>query len=189
MLDIKGAFLHGQWTETQESVYMKVPQGMEHHYTAGVGLLLMRTLYGSINIAKAFWKEHLRCMKDIELTRNPIDPCVYQKGRKEDALLWSFWIDDLLLMRPNTQVAHVAQEMLRRVKCDDVGEPQEYLGRKITKLQDGQAYRLTQPVLIQSFIDEFDWPYDPQQKGPTTPLIPHKSLQHPDYMQTALLDE
>ena len=42
--------------------------------------------------------------------------------------------------------------------CDDIGEVKEYLGCKIDIDKKNKALRLTQPVLLQSFKDEFELP-------------------------------
>ena len=50
------------------------------------------------------------------------------------------------------------QQMIERIDCDDVGEMKEYIGCKIDR--KGGQLKLTQPVLLQSFIDEFHLPND-----------------------------
>jgi len=57
------------------------------------------------------------------------------------------------------------QQMIERIDCDDVGEMKEYIGCKIDR--KGGQLKLTQPVLLQSFIDEFDLPND--KSYPSTP--------------------
>ena len=48
--------------------------------------------------------------------------------------------------------------MKSRFDCDDVGEPEEYIGCKTEFDEKNGTLTLTQPVLIQSFVDEFDLP-------------------------------
>jgi hypothetical protein len=45
-------------------------------------------------------------------------------------------------------------------KCDDVGEMTEYVGCKVEYNKEGKYMKLTQPVVIQSFVDQFDLPTD-----------------------------
>jgi hypothetical protein len=46
LLDIKGAFLHGDF-EDGKNVYMKVPEGFEkYYYPLDYVLLLLQTIYG-----------------------------------------------------------------------------------------------------------------------------------------------
>jgi hypothetical protein len=44
LLDVKGAFLKGK-LQPDEKMYMKVPQGMTHHYPENTVLLMMKTIY------------------------------------------------------------------------------------------------------------------------------------------------
>jgi hypothetical protein len=51
--------------------------------------------------------------------------------------------------------------------CDDTGEMKEYVGNKVKRLES--AVKLTQPVLLQSFTDEFDLQEDHKVKNPAIP--------------------
>ena len=54
--------------------------------------------------------------------------------------------------------------------CDDVGNMDEYVGCKIWR-EEG-IFTFTQPVMLQSFKDEFDLP----TRAPNTPGEPGNSL-------------
>jgi Reverse transcriptase (RNA-dependent DNA polymerase) len=57
VMDVQGAFLHGEF-EDGETIYMKVPQGFDRYYDAKEYVLkLLKTLYGLIQAALAFWKK------------------------------------------------------------------------------------------------------------------------------------
>ena len=77
--DVKGAFLKGDLEMTKEEMYMKVPEGFEKFYGANMVLLLLKAIYGTKQAAIAFWKELLKCMKDMGYARNGADPCLYYK--------------------------------------------------------------------------------------------------------------
>ena len=62
------------------------------------------------------------------------------------------------------------QELL--FDCDDVGDMNEYFGCKIEQSKEG-AFRLTQPITIQSFEDKFDLP----SLDPVTPGEPGHTLK------------
>ena len=47
-------------------------------------------------------------------------------------------------------------EMMRQFECDEVGELKEYVGCKLDWHKGKNWLKFTQPVLIQSFLDEFD---------------------------------
>ncbi len=90
LLDIKGAFLNGRFTEG-EGVYMYVPQGFEQFYPKNVLLLLLRTLYGLKHAAMAFWKETQQAFKSMEHTRSKADPYLNFKWTEDGLLLWVSW--------------------------------------------------------------------------------------------------
>jgi hypothetical protein len=56
LMDVHGAFLKGKFRDG-EVIYMKVPQGFEKFYLQNVALLLLRTIYGLVQAALAFWRE------------------------------------------------------------------------------------------------------------------------------------
>jgi hypothetical protein len=56
LMDVHGSFLKGKFRDG-EIIYMKVPQGFEKLYPKNVALLLLRTIYGLVQAALAFWQE------------------------------------------------------------------------------------------------------------------------------------
>ena len=52
-----------------------------------------------------------------------------------------------------------------RFDCDDVGEVKEYVGCKIDRNVEEGSMKFTQPVMLQSFKDEFET----SEKRPCTP--------------------
>ena len=64
VVDVKGAFLHRQFTHG-DRVYMEVPRGWREHYNANSVLLLLWTIYGLKQAAMAFWGDLLKAMKKI----------------------------------------------------------------------------------------------------------------------------
>ena len=62
--------------------------------------------------------------------------------------------------------------MMERFECEDVGDIVEYVGCKIDIDREKQTLKFTQPVLLQSYEDEFDLP----NAVPTTPAAPGSVL-------------
>ena len=61
LIDVKGAFLHGDFEDNDE-IYMEVPEGFEQHYDPKKFVLrLLQTIYGLKQAAFAFWKKLLMC--------------------------------------------------------------------------------------------------------------------------------
>ena len=173
IVDVKGAFLHGEF-DNGEVIYFKVPQGFETYYDdEEYYLLLLKTAYGLKQAAIMFWRELLKAMKHMGFKRSWADPCLYWKDTEDGILIWLSWIDDCLCIGPKVQVEKSINEMKKLFDCEDVGEMVEYVGCKVERNYETRSLKLTQPVLLQSFEDEFNMPnrvYD-------TPAEPKKQLK------------
>ena len=77
IVDVKVAFLHEYFDEGTEPLYMAVPEGFGNQYDNQVVLLLLKTIYGLKNSAKAFWKELLKVFGAMKFKRSDADPCMY----------------------------------------------------------------------------------------------------------------
>jgi hypothetical protein len=88
LLDLKGAFLHGDF-EDEKDVYLKVPEGFEQYYDPRIFvLLLMQTLYGLKQAAKAFWNKLLMAFRSMGFQRSKADPCLYFDWTPEGLVFW-----------------------------------------------------------------------------------------------------
>jgi hypothetical protein len=173
LVDVCGAFLHGEFGE-EEKIYMEVPQGFEKHYQEGTVLLLLKTIYGLKQAAYAFWKQLLMAFHSMNYKRSKIDPCLYFQWTEEGPILWISWVDDCLCCGNKNAVMAAKREMLKRFDCDEVGELKEYIGCKIEHNKEKRFMKLTQPVLLQSFEDEFNLP---DGRTPNTPAEPGSVLK------------
>ena len=54
-------------------------------------------------------------------------------------------------------VANTKKMLMDRFECEDCGELDDYVGCKIVRINDS-ALKITQPVIVQSYSDEFDLP-------------------------------
>ena len=54
ILDVKGALLHGEFTENEEPIYIEIPQGFYKYLAEDYVLLLLKTLHGLKNAAYNF---------------------------------------------------------------------------------------------------------------------------------------
>jgi hypothetical protein len=169
VLDVQGAFLNGRF-EDGEELFMQVPEGFEKYYPGNVVLKLRRTIYGLKQAAYAFWRELLKAFKAMKYTRSNADPCLYYKWQDNDGLIvWISWVDDCLVAGPKKRVLEAKGEMKDLFDCDDIGELQEYVGCKIVHDQANRSVKFTQPVLLQSFRDEFQIPDSVHHETPASP--------------------
>ena len=68
--------------------------------------------------------------------------------------------------------------MKKSMDCDDIGWLTEYVGCKIEINRETRELKFTQPVLIQSFSDEFRLP----EKNYSTPAEAKQVLKHAEDM-------
>jgi hypothetical protein len=174
VLDVRGAFLKGDFGDG-ETLYLHVPQGMTKWYSGNVVLLLKKTLYGLKQAAYRFWLYLLTIVHHVQFSRSTADPCLYFRWTESGALLlWFSWVDDCIVTGSEEEMLQAKHEIMSHVDCDDGGEKKEFVGCKIEHNRDKRYLRITQPVLLQSFRDEFSLTGEDK---PRTPGVPMKTLQ------------
>ena len=155
---------------------MEIPKGFEKFYPKNVLLLLKKTLYSVENAAKAFWLVLLKIMASIGLRHSKADLCLYYTWDAVYGLIIILsWIDDLLIFGKCEGVIHYNKMIADLIDCDDIGPLTDYIGNKIEFIHDEHWVRLTQPVLLRSFKDEFT--FSKPHKCPKTPAVPGSVLR------------
>jgi hypothetical protein len=76
--------------------YFEVPEGFKKYYLPNVVLMLLRTLYGMIQAAYAFWTTFLNAMWHMKYNRSKADPCLYYRWTKTGLALWLSWLRTVL---------------------------------------------------------------------------------------------
>ncbi len=84
------------------------------------------------------------------------------------------WVDDLIVAGKEDTASHQKSKLKEMVLIDDWGSMDEYVGCKVDIDRVERKLKFTQPVMIQSFQDEFDLP----DQSPITPAVPNTSLSH-----------
>ena len=166
LIDVRGAFLQGTF-EPGEQIHMEIPQGFEKHCPKNVVLLLLRTIYGLKNSAMAWWRKMLSAFCKMDCKRSKADPCLHFKWTAGFGLtMWLSHVDDCCIAGKKEGASQAKDEMQTHFECDDIGELKECVGCKINHKPHRGHLRATQPVLLQSFEDEFNLP---KGKAPTLP--------------------
>ena len=155
LLDVHGAFLLGDF-DPKHKMYMELPKGFEKWYPSNCVLLLLKTIYGVKQAAKQFWKLLVSAFDNIDCIRNKADPCLHYKWTAKGLVIWMSWVDDCLLCGPETSALMSKSQFLELFDCDETGGLEEYVGCKIDRNMEERSMRLTQPVLLQSYVDEFE---------------------------------
>ncbi len=156
ILDVKGAFLHGEF-EDGEVIYMKAPYGFEKFYPDDVVLKLKKCIYGLKQAVMAFWHQLLLCMKSMGMTQSTADLCLCHKWGEEELVLIVTWIDNNLIIGPKKAVEKTKIDLIERFDCKDCRDIKDYMGCKIETTKNLLKFTC-QPVLMQSYHDEFELP-------------------------------
>ena len=59
-------------------------------------------------------------------------------------------------MGSSNNVKQAKADMIQRFDCDVIGNMDKYVGCKLNRNHEQRSLKFTQPVMIQSFSDEFD---------------------------------
>ena len=158
VIDVCGAFLLGTF-DPQHKMWIEVPQGFEKFYPPGTVLLLLKTLYGVKQASKSFWKLLNKSFQLMKYQRSKADACLQFMWTKTGHLLmWITWVDDCICIGPKQHVIAAKKAMAEWFELDETGPLKEYIGVKLDIDHEQKTMRMTQPVMIQSFKDEFDLP-------------------------------
>jgi hypothetical protein len=150
IVDVKVAFLTAEF-EKNHKMYVTIPRGFEKYYPKNVVLLLKRTLYGPCQAAIQFWKKLCTVMTLINAQRSKADVCLFSQWTATGLLLYLSWVDDIL-------IAGTKQDVVKAKNA--LSQHFTYVGCKIEHNREGRWMKMTQPVMIQSFADEFELPDD-----------------------------
>jgi len=112
-------------------------------------------------------------MKSIGCCRSNVDNCVYFKWDDSGLSLLASWVDDLIVAGKEDTVSHQKSKLKEMVPID-CGSMDEYVGCKVDIDRVERKLKFTQPVMIQSFQDEFGLP----DKSSITPAVQNTSLSH-----------
>ena len=72
------------------------------------------------------------------------------------------------MVGPTKSLKQAKDEMIKRFDCDEIGNMNEYVGCKLERNYQTRSLKFTQPVMIQSFVDEFGVE-DKEQELPAKP--------------------
>ncbi len=141
------------------------------------GAFVVEDLYGLKQAAYAFWLKLLEAFGLMKYVRSKADPCLYFKWTNQGLVIWMSWVDDYFVCGNKKLVLEEKEKFKKQFECDEVGELKEYVGCKIDYKPGEGMLKLTQPVLLQNFTDEFKLPGG---DFPITPAVPGDVLRHGD---------
>jgi hypothetical protein len=115
-------------------------------------------------------------MGAMNMAKNAVDPCLFYQWVDGQLIVILLWVDDFLKLGPDELVPGIKEELLSLFNCKDVGEMNEYVGCRVEHNREASWMRLTQPVKIQKFVEEYGIDIV-SNRIPSTPAEPGSVLK------------
>lgn len=146
ILDIETAFLHGILKEG-EQVYMQVPAGVTHEQDEVI--LLIKTIYGLVQSARAFFMLLVKVLKELGFTQSPADPCLFtRRGTNGQCVYIGIYVDDLLIVGDQDAVNKCIRDIKTRFNVTVEESLSDYLSCEIQFNSNRTKAWIGQPHLI-----------------------------------------
>ena len=116
-------------------MYMDIPKGFQYGGTCKTHcLLLIKNLYGQKQAGRT-WQLHLRKgLIGLGFEKSQVDECVFFRG----STILLTYVDACILAGPSKEeIDKCIEDMSKVFNLTDEGDLADYLGIKITQLQDG----------------------------------------------------
>lgn len=178
VVDITTAFLYG---EMDVEVYMDVPEGIEEiedgwNREEDVAELL-RTIYGTKQAARQYWKYFITYMKSKGFKTSHVDPCLLIKKDENGTCIICVYVDDCLFIGDKKAVKAAKETVKSKFEVRELGAIDEYIGCNIKHLKN-KRFKLEQPDMINKIEKQFG--EDVQSMKPVeTPMGPGIGIQRP----------
>jgi hypothetical protein len=150
-MDVKTAFLNG---ELEEEVYMEQPDYMVQQENKV--WKLKRALYGLKQAPRA-WNRRLHLfLEGLGFCRSLYDTAIYVKGKGDDRIIISVYVDDLLIVSKNlNSVEAVKTKLKQEFEMSDFGEASSILGIQITRNLEQGWLELDQNRYVEVILEKF----------------------------------
>lgn len=155
-------------------MYMQLPRGYEVGGSRKTHCLkVLRNLYGG-RAASRVWQQFLfKGLIELGFEQSQSDECVFYLG----TTIFMVYVDDGIFCGPDKQhIQECIKALKERFTMTDEGAIDEYLGVKVTHLEDNRI-SLTQPHLIDSIIEDLG--FRENTKGKSIPAL-SSSILHRD---------
>lgn len=151
-MDAITAFLNGHLSE---DIYIEQPEG----YTDGSGKFckLVKSIYG-LKQSPRVWNETLNeVLINCGLTRSVTDQCIYFLEGKENILIVTIYVDDILIFSDSDELdLDIRNKLSGTFKMKDLGEASSILGIRITRNKKLNTITIDQESYVQRILKKFN---------------------------------
>ena len=164
--DVETAFLHG---DLKEEIFMDCPKGMDHKEDECVKLL--KTLYGLVQSAKAFYRKLGEVLKSIGFEQSLTDPCLFVRKTNKGVCYVALWVDDCLFIGTKDVLESSIKLLEKHFKLKIEENTNDYLSCEILYNKDLTKCWIGQPHLCKKIEVTFGELVKglPKYKTPGTP--------------------
>jgi histone deacetylase 1/2 len=147
IIDVETAFLHGLLADGEE-IYMDCPDGLEHENDEC--LFLLKTIYGLVQAARAFFKKLIKVLQLIGFTQSKADPCLMIRRNKLGVVYMIIHVDDCYAAGNSKALADAIEGMKGHFKLKT-----DYLSCEIRFDKTKSKAWLGQPHLLNKLESKF----------------------------------
>jgi hypothetical protein len=179
IVDITTAFLHGPM---EEKVFMNCPEGIDLIEEGWDRLNdcteLMKTIYGTKQAARQFWKTFMTTMERRGFERTHVDSCLLKRKDESGTVLICVYVDDCLITGDRTAIHNAINDIESTFETRRVGTLNEYIGCTFLDMKNG-SIKLIQPDMIKKMEKTFGG-YMADIRDTNTPMGPGLTVIRPN---------
>ena len=153
LIDVEVAFLHGDLAEGEE-IYMECPPGMIKDEETDC-LFLMKTIYGLVQAARAFFQKYTGILKKCGFTQSPADPCLMCRRNKLGVVYMALHVDDCYAVGHPKAIDEAIMQISAHFKLKIEENLTDYLSCEIRFNKDKTKAWIGQPHLLKSLEKKF----------------------------------
>ena len=179
VMDITTAFLHG---DMEEQVFMKMPQGLdqiEADWDASTDCTeLLKTIYGTKQASRQYWKKFMSTMKDEGFESIHTDTCLLKRRDNNGIAIVCVYVDDCFITGDKAAIDATMTDIEKHFETRRLGRMDEYIGCTVKMNQDGSC-TLIQPDMIKKIERDFGADVS-TERDTTSPMAPQKMVVRPN---------
>jgi hypothetical protein len=182
-VDVKNAYLNGEFEKDEEVIYMKLPPGSKLTSKTGQVLLLLRPLYGLKQSARHWYRRLWEVLQEkLELERCEVDQAVFYRITDTEHIIIVAHVDDLTISTSTVVLMNkVKKALTEEFKISDMGEIHWILGFSVRRNREERTLSLSQESYIKAIINRFGFEH---LKPLSTPMDPNTRPSSADCAQT-----
>jgi len=134
-LDVKNAFLNGDW---DEEIYMKIPPGFEHEVDNGRACRFKRSIYGLKPSPRAWFKKFSMTLNQLGYKQRQANHTLFTKhaenGKRSILIVY---VDDIIVTGDDMQeIDNLNKQLRAEFEVKDLGIMRYFLGMEVARSKE-----------------------------------------------------